>query len=177
MSPPHFSNRFPGRMLNYLHPNEEPQYLSRPHLAMLRSELTIWAIAAAFCAAAIKFQVPLLGGIVLVVATLYVVAKGVPWWQTCYAITDKRILILTSIVSDKLVDVPIKLVIDIEYDRTPLGKLLDYGDFNLNLSGKPNLKDLTYVRNPKHVYWLLTHARVGNGGPWPPAPGSPTQTR
>ena len=171
MSPPRYSNRFPDRMLNYLHPHEEPQYLSRPHLAMLRSELTIWAGAVVFCIGAFRLHIPLIGGIALVVASLLLATKAVPWWNTCYAITDKRVLMLTSIVSDKLVDVPTKLVIDVKFERTPLGHLLDYGDFELNLSGRPSLRDFRYVRQPKHVYWLLTHARVGNGGSWPPPSG------
>lgn len=167
MSPPHLSGRVPDRVLRYLHPNEELRYLSRPHLAELRWQLVIGTSAVAFFVGAVGLHVPLIGALVLLSATIFVAVKGTPWWETSYAITDKRVLILTGVVADRLVDVPIKLVIDIKYDRTLLGRLLGYGDFELNLSGRPSLRGLVWVPEPDLVYWLLTLARVGDDAPRP----------
>ena len=166
------SGRMPGRdLMKRLHPDEEVRYLSRRHVVVLRSEIGIWLATILFYLGTRAVVVPLIGGLVFAAGTLYLAWKGLQWWENCFIFTNQRILTTEGFFSRKILEVPFKMVIDTQYERSFLGRLLGYGDLEVNLSGQPAFHGLTRIADPDHVYaQFVLLARGGDNAPSPTIP-------
>lgn len=118
------------------------------------------------------------------------------WYIEMFAVTDKRVILVSGLLYKRVAVMPLSKVTDMTYQRSPLGRILGYGTFVMESAGQDQaLSRIDYVRSPQRLYFQLTEelfgrerkgARrrsdppgdpggTGTGGPapMPPAPPSP----
>lgn len=92
----------------------------------------------------------------LVLFSAYFGWKVLEWMIARYVITDRRAFFIEGIVVRKVSAIPLSKVTDTTFIRTPLGQMLNYGDFLLDAPGeRPGLPVLTKLPYPDDVYRLV----------------------
>ncbi|MGH2704535.1 MAG: PH domain-containing protein [Actinomycetota bacterium] len=95
-------------------------------------------------------------GVLVLVATLYTAWRAAQWWFARYVITDRRILLVEGIVSRTISAIPLSKITDTTFRRSPLGRMLRYGDLLLDAPGeRPGLPRLTFLPKPDVAYRLI----------------------
>lgn len=146
----------------YLAWQERVYHTCRQHWIVLARPFILW-LGGLFLAAWVSVVVPLPRGIVawvvialLVAISAYFCWKVLEWMIARYVITDRRAFFIEGIVIRKVSAIPLSKVTDTTFIRTPLGQLLNYGDFLLDAPGeKPGLPTLTKLPDPDDVYRLV----------------------
>jgi len=85
----------------------------------------------------------LIGWIILGILTIWIFGLGIlffivailKWWQTEYAITNKRVYSKTGIISRTVHDAPLEKVTDATFHQSFLGRLLNFGTVGINTAG------------------------------------------
>lgn len=85
----------------------------------------------------------LIGWIVLGLLTVWILGLGIvlllvavlKWWQTEYAITNKRVYSKTGIISRTVHDAPLEKVTDATFHQSFIGRLLNFGTVSINTAG------------------------------------------
>jgi hypothetical protein len=78
------------------------------------------------------------------------------WWLERFVLTDKRVLLITGIVSRKVAMMPLARVTDMAYQQSPLGMMLNYGTFVLESAGQDQaLRDIKPLPHPNELYLLF----------------------
>jgi membrane protein YdbS with pleckstrin-like domain len=118
----------------------------------LRLPATVAAIvAAARLLDGWVFGVTLAGIIIVILA--WSGWRVLAWRLDRFVITNKRIVITKGVISRRVSMLPLLRVTDMKYVQSPLGRLLDYGEFQLEsaggTSGMRSIKDLP---NPNELY-------------------------
>jgi uncharacterized membrane protein YdbT with pleckstrin-like domain len=75
------------------------------------------------------------------------------WWFGRFVVTDRGFLLVTGLIIRKVAMMPLARVTDVSYLRSPLGRILGYGEFVLESAGQQQaLRDVTYVARPDWLY-------------------------
>src|SRR4051812_24032025 len=75
------------------------------------------------------------------------------WSVEKLVITDKRVLLVTGIVSRKVAIMPLVKVTDLTYNRSSMGLLLGYGEFVVETAGQDQaLSRINYIPKPEKLY-------------------------
>jgi hypothetical protein len=165
-----------GAPSRYLTPGERLVYTCRRHSVVLGNSLGILAVAIGLGvflgAMAPRRPTAHLGEIgvgIALAGAVYFGWRAWHWWLTRYVITNERIMLIEGLVARKVKSLPLRLVIDTSYQRTVGGRLLGYGDIEVNLSGQPGLRKLTIVPHADRVYRLILRLLSPHEASQPPA--------
>ncbi len=100
------------------------------------------------------------------------------WRADWFVATDSRLLLTYGIVTRKVAMMPLAKVTDMSYNRSPMGRVLGYGEFVLESAGQDQaLRVVSWLPNPDQLYRLICAEifdprRTGRrGGRRPGAPG------
>lgn len=100
------------------------------------------------------------------------------WREDWFVATDSRLLLTYGIVTRKVAMMPLAKVTDMSYNRSPLGRVLGYGEFVLESAGHDQaMRVVSWLPNPDQLYRLICAEifdprRFGRGGARRPgAPG------
>ncbi len=75
------------------------------------------------------------------------------WRVEWFVATDKRMLLLTGLVTHQIGMMPLMKVTDMRYSRSVLGQLLGYGQFLLESAGQDQaLRQINWVAHPDATY-------------------------
>lgn len=78
------------------------------------------------------------------------------WWLERFVLTDKRVLLVSGIISRRVAMMPLARVTDMAYVQSPLGIMLDYGTFVLESAGQDQaLRDIKPLPHPNELYLLF----------------------
>ena len=85
----------------------------------------------------------LIGWIIIGLLTIWIFGLGIiffvvavlKWWQTEYAITNRRVYSKTGIISRIVHDAPLEKVTDATFYQSFLGRLLNFGTVSINTAG------------------------------------------
>jgi len=137
-------------------------YSTRRHSVVLGSAAAVWLIALALgLATGLSFQahgesrLSVAGAVVIMAGTLFFASAAWRWRAARYVLTNDRIVLVEGILSRRVNGLPLNCVLDTTYHRTLSGRLLGYGDLELNLSGQPGLRRLTSLPRPDTLYHLI----------------------
>ena len=108
------------------------------------------------------------------------------WYVERFVVTNKRVLLVTGILTRKVAIMPLVKVTDLTYEQTVFGRLLDYGSFIIESAGQEQaLSRIDYLPDPNLRYHQVSELLFGRyavqtqddgtGGLWPIAPASPTK--
>lgn len=118
-----------------------------------------------------------LGWLFLLVRMLY---RIIEWRSDWFVATDKRVLLTYGVLTRKVAMMPLVKVTDMSYNRSPLGRILGYGEFVMESAGQEQaLRQISFLPRPDELYEEICLEIFGTGpgsggrggGPTPP-PGS-----
>jgi membrane protein YdbS with pleckstrin-like domain len=167
----------------HLLPYEEVVAAERRHWARLvepAASLVGGLIVAVYLDEVLPLNVPIirdviwLGWLALVLRLLY---RIVEWRSDWFVATNKRVILTYGVLTRKVAMMPLIKVTDMSYNRSPLGRILGYGEFVLESAGQDQaLRVISFLPRPDELYEEICMEIFGNepppgGGP-PPPPGS-----
>ncbi|GIG38693.1 PH domain-containing protein [Cellulomonas phragmiteti] len=143
----------------YVLPGERVVLATRRHWAkLLEPALTASAVFTVCGWLTYQLQ-PSLGDGVLVVWWLWFAALArfgwflLLWRVEWFVATDKRMLLLTGLVTHQVGMMPLMKVTDMRYSRSVLGQMLGYGQFLLESAGQDQaLRQIGWVARPDATY-------------------------
>jgi uncharacterized membrane protein YdbT with pleckstrin-like domain len=75
------------------------------------------------------------------------------WYVERFVITDKRVLLITGLVTRRVAIMPLNRVTDLTYERSIVGRLLGYGVFVMESAGQhQGLSRVDYLPTPEKLY-------------------------
>ena len=157
----------------YLLPGERRVVSVRRHPAMLaRSGLA--SFGALLVAGTITGHVPALVSRIVWLGFLAVLSRLLwrllEWSVDRFIVTDQRVILVTGVSTRRIAMLPLRRVTDMTYERSPMGRVLGYGEFIMESAGdKQGLRRVAYVPSPDVLYLdiselLFGEAQLGTGG-------------
>ncbi|MGX7679212.1 PH domain-containing protein [Jatrophihabitans sp. DSM 45814] len=84
------------------------------------------------------------------------------WYVERFVITDKRVLLITGILTKRVAIMPLSKVTDLTYERSLLGRLLGYGVFVIESAGQQQaLSRIDFLQNPDELYQQVSALLFG----------------
>lgn len=75
------------------------------------------------------------------------------WRHDWFVATDKRLILTSGLITQKVAMMPLAKVTDMSYNRSPLGRLLGYGTFVMESAGQDQaLHSVHWVADPDNTY-------------------------
>jgi uncharacterized membrane protein YdbT with pleckstrin-like domain len=150
----------------YLIPGERRVVVTRRHPAMFAR-----IAAAAFVAVMVGLLAGLSSGVsrlvwlIALVLVAWLVWRVLEWNANVFIVTNQRVMLVTGLTTRRVAMLPLRRVQDMTYKRSPLGRVLGYGEFVIESAGETQgLRRITYVPTPDAIYLeisevLFTQAR------------------
>jgi membrane protein YdbS with pleckstrin-like domain len=87
------------------------------------------------------------------VIIVWVAFKVADWWFDRFILTNKRVMVVSGIFTRNVAMMPLLRVTDMKYVQSPLGRLLSYGNFELESAGQDQaLRNIKNLPNPNELY-------------------------
>ncbi|MEO6504074.1 MAG: PH domain-containing protein [Jatrophihabitantaceae bacterium] len=90
---------------------------------------------------------------------------GFSWWFWVteeFVITDKRVLIVSGVITRRVAIMPLTKVTDLTYERSVLGRLLGYGAFVMESAGQHQaMSRIEYLPRPDQLYHEVSKLLFG----------------
>jgi membrane protein YdbS with pleckstrin-like domain len=75
------------------------------------------------------------------------------WWYDRFILTNKRIMVVSGLVTRTVGMMPLVRVTDMKYEQSPLARLLNYGTFVVESAGQDQaLRTVKPLPNPNELY-------------------------
>jgi hypothetical protein len=85
------------------------------------------------------------------------------WWVERFVVTDRRVLLLTGILTKRVAIMPLAKVTDLTYERTIAGRLLGYGVFIIESAGQQQaLRRIEFIPEPDALYHEVSGLLFGS---------------
>ncbi len=108
------------------------------------------------------------------VAVLFWVAwKHLDWYFDRFILSNKRVMVVSGLITRKVAMMPLLRVTDMKYEQSPIGRALNYGTFVLESAGQQQaLREVKHLPNPNELYLRVceemyepeaVEARLGRG--------------
>lgn len=171
----------PRHVGRYLLDGESLVIAVRRHPAVI-VEPVLSAVVALFVALWVDERLPPNGSAaadILWVAWIVVVGRAVwellQWRNDWFVATDRRLMLTYGLITRKVAMMPLIKVTDMSYNRTPVGRVLGYGEFILESAGQDQaLRRVPWLPNPDALYRLICgeifDPEAGRYTPPPPPP-------
>jgi membrane protein YdbS with pleckstrin-like domain len=87
------------------------------------------------------------------VVIVWVAWKVADWWFDRFILTNKRVMVVSGIFTRNVAMMPLLRVTDMKYVQSPLGRILSYGNFELESAGQDQaLRNIKNLPNPNELY-------------------------
>ncbi|WP_291814185.1 PH domain-containing protein [Cellulomonas sp.] len=143
----------------YVLPGERVVLATRRHWAKLLEPALVASGVFAVCGWLTYVLQPAVGDGALVVWWLWLAALArfgwylLLWRVEWFVATDKRMLLLTGLITHQVGMMPLMKVTDMRYSRSVLGQMLGYGQFLLESAGQDQaLRQIGWVARPDATY-------------------------
>lgn len=151
----------------YLLPSERPVINIRRHWAVLAGMTVQSAVlfVLGILLARYSGDVPYLRMVAVYFCIFVVVRWLYEWWQWYVEkliVTDKRLLLLTGIITRNVAIMPLVKVTDLTFNRSALGLTLGYGKFVVESAGQDQaLSTIDFVPRPEKMYIQISELLFG----------------
>ncbi|CAM3355463.1 PH domain-containing protein [Stackebrandtia soli] len=79
--------------------------------------------------------------------------KVFDWYFDRFILTNKRVMVISGIITRKVAMMPLLRVTDMKYEQSPLGRVMDYGTFVMESAGQDQaLREIKHLPNPNELY-------------------------
>jgi membrane protein YdbS with pleckstrin-like domain len=162
----------------YLLPSERPVIQVRRHWGVLAAD-TLQSLGLLIAGI---FVIRVGGGqnfirMLAIYFTVFVVIRWAwiigDWYVERFIVTDKRVLLVTGIVTRKVAIMPLVKVTDLTFNRSALGQMLGYGEFVVESAGQDQaLSKISFIPKPEKLYIQVSELLFGGdkGSPALPSP-------
>ncbi|MDQ4038189.1 MAG: PH domain-containing protein [Actinomycetota bacterium] len=109
----------------------------------------------------------------IVAVLLYLGYQVTQWWLDHFIVTNRRVLLVSGVLTKRTAIMPLLKVTDMTYKQTPLARMLRYGTFVFESAGQDQaLSRVDYLPGgPRQLYIQISALLFANyGGPTMPAP-------
>ncbi|MGH3429871.1 MAG: PH domain-containing protein [Terriglobales bacterium] len=87
---------------------------------------------------------------------LFVGWHAIEWWHGRFVLTNKRVMLISGLLSRRVGMMPLARVTDMAYEQSPLGMMLNYGSFILESAGQDQaLSTIKPLPHPRELYLLF----------------------
>jgi membrane protein YdbS with pleckstrin-like domain len=84
---------------------------------------------------------------------IWAVWQVVDWWYDRFILTNKRVMVVSGVIARNVAMMPLQRVTDMKYVQNPLGRLLNFGTFELESAGQEQaLRSVPHLPNPNELY-------------------------
>lgn len=95
----------------------------------------------------------------------WLVWRVLEWRNEWFVATDKRLLKTYGLIYHKVAMMPLRKVTDLNYSRSPVGRILGYGQFLLESAGQDQaMRQIDWLPDPDNVYRRICETIFGPGG-------------
>jgi membrane protein YdbS with pleckstrin-like domain len=98
-------------------------------------------------------------GVTAVVVLIWVGLMGwvawriADWYVDRFILTNKRVMVVSGIITRRVAMMPLLRVTDMKYEQSPMGRMLNYGTFVLESAGQDQaLREVKHLPNPNELY-------------------------
>src|SRR5690242_1099867 len=149
-----------GVVQRYLFPTEKFRGEWKRHWIQLGKEITIALVATLVMGYATGYMAKhnIASGITIVIIIWLIILFWIcwrigDWWFDRFILTNKRVMVVSGIVTRQVAMMPLLRVTDMKYVQSPLGRLLNYGTFELESAGQEQaLRKVDNLPNPNELY-------------------------
>ncbi|HIW62562.1 MAG TPA: PH domain-containing protein [Candidatus Stackebrandtia excrementipullorum] len=79
--------------------------------------------------------------------------KIADWYFDRFILTNKRVMVISGIVTRKVAMMPLLRVTDMKYEQSPLGRMMNYGTFVMESAGQDQaLREVKHLPDPNELY-------------------------
>jgi len=91
--------------------------------------------------------------VVYLVALSWVAWKIADWYFDRFILTNKRVMVISGIITRKVAMMPLLRVTDMKYEQSPLGRMMNYGTFVMESAGQDQaLREVKHLPDPNELY-------------------------
>ena len=149
----------PASVNRYLLPHERQVITVHQHPAILIKPI-FWVLIGLALAGWLSNSVARGNGTIILIiwvlwaiVFLYLAVKVFEWSVTYFVVTSQRFVLTTGIVTRKVNMMPLAKVTDMTFQRSPMGRLLGFGEFILESAGQDQaLTNVDYLPYPEQLY-------------------------
>ncbi|HLL64251.1 MAG TPA: PH domain-containing protein [Micromonosporaceae bacterium] len=149
-----------GMVSRYLFPTEKFRGEWKRHWIQLAKEFAIGAVAtivmgyaAGLAGSHDQGEVMALVIIIWAIIMAYVIWQIADWYYDRFILTNKRVMVVKGLITRNVAMMPLLRVTDMKYVQSPLGRLLNYGNFELESAGQDQaLSKIRNLPNPNELY-------------------------
>lgn len=99
--------------------------------------------------------------------------RAFEWRNEWFVATDKRLLKTYGLITHRIAMMPLRKVTDMNYARSPLGRVLGYGQFIMESAGQDQaMREINWVPDPDVTYRRICDTIFGPGGHDPDEDGA-----
>jgi uncharacterized membrane protein YdbT with pleckstrin-like domain len=149
----------PAAVNKYLLPHERQVITVHQHPAILIKPI-FWVLLGLAVAGWLSNSIAQGNGTVLLIIWIlwgilfvYLLVKVFEWLKTYFVVTSQRFVLATGIITRKVNMMPLAKVTDMSFQRSPMGRILGYGEFILESAGQDQaLSNVDYLPYPEQLY-------------------------
>lgn len=155
----------------YLVPGERQVVSVRRHPATF-ARVAVVALLALLVAAVVTGNVSSgatrLAWVAALASVAWLIWRLLEWNVTLFVVTNQRLMLITGVTTRRVGMQPLRRVHDLTYTRSPLGRLLGYGEFLIESAGESQgLRRIPYVPGPDAVYLEISELLFARARPGP----------
>lgn len=154
---------------SYLLPTERAVVIARRHWAVLMAHwlqvVAVWVVFFVLMAMSDNGFLGLMAACFFLISAGWLGWEAAEWYVEQFAVTDKRVLLVTGLIWKRVAIMPLSKVTDMTYERSPVGRILGYGTFIIESAGQDQaLSRIDYVNHPDVLYRLISTELFGRRG-------------
>jgi hypothetical protein len=149
----------PKELDRYLIPSEQIIFMTRRHWVVLFGPIALvlgWLVVVVFFDQSLNgpsLRVRDLALLIWFGLVLRLAAKFTDWYRERFLATDRRLMLVSGIVTRQVDIMPMSKVTDMRYDRTVTGQLLGYGVYIMESAGQEQaLQTINFIPQPDLHY-------------------------
>jgi uncharacterized membrane protein YdbT with pleckstrin-like domain len=139
----------------YLIPGEQRVVVVRRHPAMFArvAAAAFLAVIVALLETGLSSSASRLVWLVALGLVAWLAWRLLEWHANVFIVTNQRVMLITGLTTRRVAMLPLRRVQDMTYKRSPLGRVLGYGEFVIESAGETQgLRRITYVPTPDAIY-------------------------
>jgi membrane protein YdbS with pleckstrin-like domain len=87
------------------------------------------------------------------IVLVWVAWQVVDWWYDRFILTNKRVMVVSGVITRNVAMMPLQRVTDMKYVQNAVGRVLNYGTFELESAGQDQaLRSIPYLPSPNELY-------------------------
>jgi uncharacterized membrane protein YdbT with pleckstrin-like domain len=144
-------------MRTHLKKDERILLLTRQHWIKLALPFFAWLLLAILLLAFIKnYKVDL---IIILLTAIYPMIEYINWKYNLWAVTNMRVVDESGFFTRYSKESPLDKINNVEYDQPILGRILGYGNVDIQTAAEMGETKYTLIHHPKLLKDTITHAQ------------------